>query len=108
MLHLFSPFYRVYTRLFWRKLFSVSNAGTEKHDTPSSDEDEIEPLSSIKPPPEGTVGGNTKVSEMDSTEDDDDIVVSNESPVLHKIETKNKPNKSKQSAKMKKCSWKTF
>ena len=73
-----------------------SDAGTEKHDTPSSDEDEIEPLSSVEPPLGGTANGNTKVSEMDSTEDDDDIVVSKESPVLNKIEAKNKPNKSKQ------------
>ena len=74
-----------------------SDSGTEKLNTPSSDEDEIEPLSTVEPLVEGTADENKKVMETDiSEDDDDDIVVSKESPVLHKIEAKNKPNKSNQ------------
>ena len=70
-----------------------SDSGTEKHNTPSSDEDEIEPLSPVEPPLEGTADGDKKVLETDSNEDDDDIFVS---PALHKIEAKNNTNKSKE------------
>ena len=77
-----------------------SDSGTEKHNAPSSDEDEIEPLSAVEPPVEGIANGNRKVLETgssdDDDDDDDDIVVSKESPVLHKIEAKTKLNKSKE------------
>ena len=74
-----------------------SDSGTEKHSTSSSDEDEIEPLSTVEPPVEGTPDGNNKGLETGISENnDDDIVVSKKSPVLHKIEAKNQLNKPKQ------------